>query len=211
MDEENVAPGGTVPGNDEEKDAEMKAENRRDAGKKKRKNEEPSLEDRLEALEEEKASLYDRLLREKATLENFRKRTEREKRELREYARGEVINEFLAVYDNFERAMTHMDSKDQKNLRDGVELIFKQLNEILARLGVKPVEDVGVPFDPTIHEAISQEKTSEVPDRAVLRVFEKGYLLNGRLLRPAKVVVASNKDSEAGEGDGPASGNGSVH
>jgi len=153
-------------------------------------------EDRLQTLQEEKETLYDRLLRERASFENYRKRVEREKLELADYARGEVLNEILAVYDNFERAMEHMDSKDPKKLREGVALIYKQLGETLAKLGVKPVDGAGTVFDPRVHEAISREETSEMPDGAVLRVFQKGYLLKEKLLRPAKVIVATNKNSE---------------
>jgi len=173
------------------------AKHQKAPGKKKVKEQGEDLEETLEILKKEKEELYDHLLREKAEFDNYRKRSEREKREMGDYVRGEVISQILEIHDNFERAIEHMDSEKMDCFCEGVELIYKQFSELLDRMGVKPVDGVGTPFDPRVHEALSQEETTEMPDGAVLRVFQKGYLYKDKLLRPAKVVVAANKGEQA--------------
>ena len=143
--------------------------------------------DRLKA---ERDQLLDRLARLQAEFENARKRTERERQEFREYATGSVIEQFLPVLDNFALALKSTGSAEQ--LRSGVELIVKQMDEILRQLQVTPVPTVGEPFDPRLHEALGSVERDDLPDQYVAEEVRRGYRLRERLLRPALVRVASN-------------------
>ncbi len=150
----------------------------------------PSLEEQIKKLLEEKQALYDQLLRRQADFENYRKRTEREQREFRQYTEAALVESLLPVLDAFERALAAPGSENAEEYRKGVELIYKQLFDILARAGLKPVEAVGKPFDPHYHHAVERVETTEHPDHEVLGEMQRGYLLKDRLLRPALVRVA---------------------
>jgi molecular chaperone GrpE len=141
-------------------------------------------------LKAERDQLLDRLARLQAEFENARKRAERERIEFREYATGSVAEQFLPVLDNFALALNSAGSVEQ--LRSGVELIVKQMEEILRRLQVIPVAAVGEPFDPRLHEAIGTVERDDLPDQHVAEEIRRGYRLRERLLRPAMVRVASN-------------------
>jgi molecular chaperone GrpE len=144
----------------------------------------------------ERDQLLDRVARLQAEFENARKRGEREKIEYREYATGAVVEKFLPVLDNFELALKHDSSHEQ--LRSGVELIVKQMEEVLRTLHVKPVATVGEVFDPHQHEALGTVERDDLPDHTVVDEIRRGYKLRERLLRPAMVRVASNsKQTEA--------------
>lgn len=132
--------------------------------------------------------LRERLMRTLADFDNYRKRTEREKRTLRRFANFDVFKDFLGVLDNFERAMESSGSAE--DLKQGLEMIVRQHGEILRRHGVERVESVGRPFDPTVHEAVAREESTEVEVPTVTKEMQKGYLLHDRLLRPAMVFVA---------------------
>lgn len=146
----------------------------------------------LQRLREENRKLKDQYLRKLADFENFRKRSEREKSDYFKWALSDVIREILPVLDNFERAMS-MEWDGDPEHRRGIELIYKQLTENLQKYGLKPIDTTGVPFDPTIHEAVMRDEDSSLPPNTVVEVFQKGYFLNDRLLRPAMVKVAVGK------------------
>lgn len=136
----------------------------------------------------ERDQLQDRLLRSQAEFQNLRKRTERERVELFEYASMEAVRVLLPVLDDFERAMQTPSS--DKEYGAGIELIYNRFYETLKKLGLEPMESKGKPFDPQIHHAVDMVETEEAPDHTVLDEFQRGYNFKGRLLRPAMVKVA---------------------
>ncbi|HKR26546.1 MAG TPA: nucleotide exchange factor GrpE [Acidobacteriaceae bacterium] len=147
--------------------------------------------DRLKA---EKDQLMDRLLRLQAEFDNSRKREAKERADFRDYAVANAVEQFLPVLDNFQLALKSTGSADQ--LRTGVELIVKQMEEALRGLNVQPVESVGAAFDPRVHEALEMVERSDVPDHQVLEEVRRGYRMRDRLLRPALVRVASNSQQK---------------
>jgi molecular chaperone GrpE len=149
-----------------------------------------------ERLKAERDQLLDRLARLQAEFENARKRETRERAEFRDYATGNAVEQFLPVIDNFQLALNANGSAEQ--LRSGVELIVKQMEEALKTLNVVPIEAVGQEFDPRLHEALGTVETAEVPDQHIVDEIRRGYRIRERLLRPALVRVAHNsKQKEA--------------
>ncbi|MGB6974608.1 MAG: nucleotide exchange factor GrpE [Terracidiphilus sp.] len=138
----------------------------------------------------ERDQLMERLARLQAEFDNARKRQERERTEFRDYAVGSVVEQFLPVVDNFELALKAKGSADQ--LRSGVELIVKQMEEVLRQLQVQPVASVGHQFDPRHHEALGTVEREDMPDQHVAEEVRRGYKLRDKLLRPALVRIASN-------------------
>ena len=141
-------------------------------------------------VKEERDQLLDRLARMQAEFENARKRAERERQEFRDYAVGNVVEQFLPVLDNFELALKSAGTTEQ--LRSGIELIVKQMDEVLRQMQVRPVAAVGEAFDPHLHEALGSVEREDLPDQHVAEEIRRGYRLRDRLLRPALVRVASN-------------------
>jgi molecular chaperone GrpE len=139
-------------------------------------------------LRQEIADLRDRSMRTLADFDNFRKRAERERQELKRYALLEPLREFLTVADNLDLALSAQGSAD--DLKRGVEMIHRQMNELLRRFGAVEVPAVGQPFDPTVHEAVSREESAEVKSPTVVAELRRGYKMHDRLLRPAMVKVA---------------------
>lgn len=155
-----------------------------------------ALEEELERTKKEAAEYLDLLRRVKADFENYRKRVLKEQTELLKYSKKDLIAKLLPVIDNFERALQIKDpTKEPKALFEGVKLIYKQLMEILQKEGVESFGKVGENFDPFYHEAFSKEETSEEPEGKILHVFQKGYKLHDKVIRPAlvKVAVKPNK------------------
>ena len=144
----------------------------------------------IAALREERDTLRDRLARLQAEFDNARKREAREKQDARDFATQNAIEPFLGVMDNFGLALKAQGSVEQ--LRSGVELIVKQMDEALRGLNVQPVESVGAQFDPRVHEALGSVETLEHPDHQVLEEIRRGYKLRDKLLRPALVKIAVN-------------------
>jgi molecular chaperone GrpE len=144
----------------------------------------------IEKLQVERDQLRDRLARLQAEFDNARKRAEREKADFRDFATANVIEQFLPVADNFELALKATGSAEQ--LRSGVELIVKQMEEILNKMQVTPVPAVGQEFDPRVHEALGTVERTDMPDHFVAEEVRRGYKLRDRLLRPALVRVAHN-------------------
>jgi len=150
----------------------------------------PVSREEYEQLRAERDQLLDRLARLQAEFENARKRGERERAEYRDFAAASVVEQFLPVLDNFELALKAAGTTEQ--LRSGVELIVKQMEDVLRQLQVNPVPAVGEAFDPRMHEAMGTVERVDLPDQHVAEEIRRGYKLRERLLRPALVRVASN-------------------
>lgn len=148
------------------------------------------MENSVKKLQTERDMLYDRLARQQAEFENLRKRTEREKQDFREFALADTLRAMLPVLDTFSLALRTEGSSE--DLRKGVELIRKQMEDVLLKAGLQPIESLGQPFDPRLHEAIEMVDSTEVADNHVLDELQRGYRYKDRLLRPAMVRVARN-------------------
>jgi molecular chaperone GrpE len=144
----------------------------------------------LQKLQAERDTLVDRLARAQAEFENARRRASKEQQDFRDYAAADAIKSLLPVIDSFERALTV--KSEPGDFRSGVELIYKQLQDALAKMGVRAIPAKGEPFDPHVHEAIEMVETSDAADHEVLEELQRGYKLKDRLLRPAMVKVAKN-------------------
>jgi molecular chaperone GrpE len=154
------------------------------------------LHEECDRLRAERDGLMDRLARLQAEFDNARKREQRERADYRSFAIGDAVEQFLPVLDNFKLALNSKGSAEQ--LRTGVELIAKQMDEVLRSLNVTPVETVGHPFDPRFHEALESVERPDVPDHQVVEEIRRGYRIKDRLLRPALVKIAVNPNvSEA--------------
>lgn len=172
----------------------------------------PTPEERIAQLEAENAQLarekqdnWDRLLRATADLDNLRKRTRRELDDARVESRTKVLREMLPVIDNLERALEHADTGPEgaSSVIEGVKLVLRQFTQALERCDVVAVDAVGKPFDPNLHEAISQVETTEHAPGSVVQALQKGYTIGNRLLRPALVVVAKAPPEPAPGSAGP--------
>jgi molecular chaperone GrpE len=146
----------------------------------------------VEALKAERSALQDRLLRTAAEFDNYRKRIDRERREQSESAAASLLTEVLPVVDNLERALLAPSGPEAAGLRAGVELIHRQLIDLLRKRGVTPIEALGADFDPRFHQAVSQETSEAHRDGEVMDEMQRGYMLGDRLLRPAMVKVAKS-------------------
>jgi molecular chaperone GrpE len=149
------------------------------------------LEEALAAKEAEAAANWDKFVRERADLENYRKRVQKEKEELLKYGNESLILEILPILDNMERALAHASEESQAGVVEGVRLTHGMLLATLKKFGVVPLEVArGAAFDPALHHAVHQVESDELPPNTVSEVFQQGYMLNDRLLRAAMVVVA---------------------
>ena len=143
------------------------------------------------ALQRERDDYYDRLLRKTAEFDNYRKRIDRERQQLAESAASDLIEDLLPLVDDLERALkAQLGEAGADAYRRGVELILKQLVELLRKRGVKPIEALGADFDPHYHQAVAYEPAEGRRDGEVIEEFRRGYMLGDRLLRPAMVKVA---------------------
>jgi molecular chaperone GrpE len=144
----------------------------------------------LRELQREKEALQDRLLRTAAEFDNYRKRMDRERRELSEYAVSDVLIELLPILDNFERALQAPSGADAEAFRKGIQMIHKQMVDLLRKRNVTPVEALGVDFDPRFHQAVMHEPSADHREGEVMQELQRGYMIGERLLRPAMVKVA---------------------
>src|SRR3954469_15465035 len=149
-----------------------------------------SAEGEVQKLKAERDTLLDRLARAQAEFENARRRAAKEQQDFRDFASVETIKSLLPVIDSFERALQA--KSEAGEFRTGVELIYKQLQDVLAKLGVRPIAAKGEQFDPHVHEAIEMVETPDAADHEVLEEWQRGYKFKDRLLRPAMVRVAKN-------------------
>ena len=160
---------------------------------------ESDVDDQIEALKIENSHLKDSMLRAQAEIQNIRQRAQKDVEKARKYGLEKFINELLPVADNLERALDSVDKDNdiQKSVVEGVELTLKSLQDTLEKFGVATINPQGEPFDPQQHQAMSMVPNPDVESNTVLNVFQKGYTLHGRLVRPAMVVVSSSsKDTD---------------
>ena len=150
----------------------------------------PAADPTLDAVQRERDELRDRLLRTAAEFDNFRKRTERERREYAEWAAADVLGEVVAVLDDFERALAVPSPPEARAYRDGVELIHRQLLDLIKKRGVVAIAAEGQDFDPAVHQAVAHDEAPGARDGEILNELRRGYRLGERLLRPAMVRVA---------------------
>jgi len=162
----------------------------------------PSVEIEIERLESELDELRDIHLRKLAEFDNFRKRTDRERVEIKRHANEDLLRDLLPVLDNFERALEHSADTDSGAFREGVEMIAKQLWDTLERQGIRVVDPMGEPFSPEFHEAVHRVEDGNLEAGTIASVLAKGYLCNGRLIRPAMVGVVADHPTPAGSANG---------
>lgn len=159
----------------------------------------PGPDELLAAAKKEAAANYDRYMRAVADLENFRKRTVRDKDELRQFATANVVEDIIPILDNLGLGLAAARQQtDVKAIVDGIGHVLEQFKGTLGRHGLKEINPQGMPFDHNLHDCISHQPSPDVPAEAVSQVVRLGYSLNGRLLRPASVVVSSGP-AKAGE------------
>lgn len=150
----------------------------------------------LEAKEKEAKDNYERYLRAVAELDNYKKRAARDKADIIKYGKEDLIKDILPFLDSLDRALEHADSNDAQAFKSGIALIQDQLLCCLKKHGVERIESAGAAFDPNFHEALMQMDSADHQDNQVVSEMEKGYLLNGRLIRPSRVCVCKkNKDT----------------
>ncbi len=160
------------------------------------------LEEEKLALEKENAELLNKYLRKLADFDNFQKRMKKEMKEFQQYALADFIGRLLEVIDNFERALAGYSEENPRSFYEGVLLIYKQLRELLRKEGVEELE-MGEKFDPNYHQAVDKEEREDIEEVKIAEVLQKGYLMKGRLLRPALVKVYVPKEvREDGENGG---------
>lgn len=186
------------PEGDEGKISEILTEGNHQKNKKKKEDKEiEELKKKLEEKEKEAKENYDRLLRTAADFENYKKRAAREKEDWTKFANEDLIRAILPFIDNLERAVNHAQKiADTGVLVEGVQLTLQQLLQALNKFGLSSFESVGKPFDPAMHEAMLVVETDKHEPNQVVEEFQKGYLLNDRLLRPATVSVSKPPEKE---------------
>jgi molecular chaperone GrpE len=145
--------------------------------------------DELADLRNERGALQDRLLRQAAEFDNYRKRIDRERRESAQYAAVDFVQDLLPVIDDFERAL-QTDAPGAESYRQGLEIIHRTLMEMLRKRGVTPIDAVGTDFDPQVHQAVAYEEAADRREGEVMEQFTRGYRLGDKLIRPAMVKVA---------------------
>jgi molecular chaperone GrpE len=144
----------------------------------------------IEAVTRERDALQDRLLRTAAEFDNYRKRMDRERRDLADFVNAEVLGELLPIVDNFERALQAPATGEAESFKKGIELIHKQLFDLLKKRGVTPITALGADFDPNVHQAVIHEESADHREGEVMQELQRGYKIGDRLLRPAMVKVA---------------------
>lgn len=150
------------------------------------------LQKQLEAANARITEMNDAFLRARADYQNLKRRTDEEKESMRSLMNSDLILRLLPIADNFERALRAAEqTRDYEKLVSGVNAVYRQMQEFLTREGVMPIEAVDQPFDPNLHNAVLREETTEHPENTVLEELQRGYLLNGRVIRPAMVKVAA--------------------
>ena len=162
-----------------------------DVEKEETEEKELTAEEEMAVMQQEMVDARDMMLRLAAELDNYKKRTVKERQSLIKYASQSIIQELIPILDNFERAIeSATKSRDFDSFLEGVELIFRQMYDALERKGVSKIEALGKAFDPNIHEAIAQVATEECPENTVIEELQKGYMLYDRVIRPSRVAVS---------------------
>jgi len=205
MGESGKKNGPVTPDTDVEKVSEDHLESKFHKNKKKKEDKDHEIEElkkKLEEKEKETKENYDRFLRTAADLENYKKRAAREKEDWTKFANEDLMKSILPFIDNLERAVNHAEKVvDTGVLTEGIKLTLQQILQTLNRFGLVPFDSVGKPFDPARHEAMLVVETDQHETDHVVEEFQRGYLLNERLLRPATVSVAKSpsKETQANE------------
>lgn len=163
--------------------------NERKGKAKRAKSKEPTLEQEVETLEARVQELEDKLLRVRAEYENYRKRTTKEKSEIYPDATAQAIGRFLPILDNFERSMEY--DCGTKEFKEGIDLIYKNFQDILNQLGVEAIGQRGEPFDPELHNAVMHCQDEELGENTISQVLQKGYKMGDRIIRHAMVETAN--------------------
>lgn len=158
----------------------------------KEKNEAEELREKLKKKEEEYNALFDRMQRLAAEYDNFRKRTQKEKERIYDDAVCDVVSKFLAVIDNLERAVQASDMDESSGLKEGVNLVCRQTMEVLEKLNIKPIEAVGKPFDPELHNAVMHVEDENLDDNIVAEEFQKGYIYKDEIVIRHSMVKVAN-------------------
>ena len=153
------------------------------------------LEEQVRLKDEEILKQKDTFLREKAELDNFKKRLTKEKEDFAQFANERLLKELLQIEDNLERAM-EAPNATLESLKEGVEMIQKQFKDFLKNQKVEVIEAFGKPFDPNLHEVLNQQESEEHEENTVIEEYSKGFTLNGRILRPTKVVISKKSSKE---------------
>ncbi|MDP2855328.1 MAG: nucleotide exchange factor GrpE [Smithellaceae bacterium] len=157
-----------------------------------------NLKEALEAKEKEAKENYDRYLRTVAELDNYKKRAARDKADILKYGKEDLVKDILPFLDSLDRALTHADSNDAQAFKSGITLIQDQLLGCLKKHGVERIESAGLDFDPNFHEALMQMDSADHQNNQIVSEMEKGYLLNGRLIRPSRVCVCKKTTENNG-------------
>jgi len=155
-----------------------------------------ALKETIEQKEKEAKDHYDRYMRAAAELDNYKKRAAKEKADVIKYGKEDIIKDILPFLDSLDRALEHKDANDAQAFRNGIALIQDQLLCCLKKHGVERIECAGTDFDPNFHEALMQMDSSDHDDNQIVSEVEKGYLLNGRLIRPSRVCVCKKTKHE---------------
>jgi molecular chaperone GrpE len=153
------------------------------------------LKEELAQKEKEAKDNYDKYLRAVADLDNYKKRAIKEKADIIKYGKEDVIKDILPFMDSMDRALEHADNSDAQAFKEGIKLIQEQLLSCLKKHGVEKIDSIGLDFDPNFHEAMMQVESREHPENKVVNEIQKGYLLNGRLLRPSKVCICKKTNN----------------
>ncbi|MFG0336300.1 MAG: nucleotide exchange factor GrpE, partial [Maioricimonas sp. JB049] len=163
-----------------------------------------SLEEQLQATQAERDENYNRFLRAQAELDNYRKRTQRDRDEERRFASLPLARDLLPAMDNLQRAIdAAAQTQNVDELTSGVQMVLRQIEEVLGQFGVTPITAVGEPFDPNLHEAVQQIPTSDHPPMTVIQELERGFTLHDRIVRPSKVIVSAAMPAAADQADSP--------
>lgn len=186
---EEIREEGTVPVQEPEKEKKKDAGEQENLEKETAEEKVSEEEEKIKKLEEENAALNEKFLRICAEYDNYKKRTQKEKQELSGFTKAMCIKEILTVLDNFERAIS-VDCKDPE-FKKGMEMICMQLVEKIKQLGAVEIDALHQPFDPELHNAISQVEDKELGENIVSQVLQKGYTLDGKVVRHAMVIVAN--------------------
>ncbi len=168
---------------------------------------EASPEQKAEQLIKENEELKDKLVRLMADFDNYKKRATKEKSDVIQFGNEGLLKDLLPIIDNIERLLTYSYGEGNwKSFQEGIELLLTEVSRTLAKYGVEPIEALGKPFDPNLHQAMQRAETDEAEADTVVEVYQKGYLYRGRLLRPALVVVAVSPSGEDGKKGGEKDG-----
>ena len=157
------------------------------------------LKSEKEAAEQEAKDTYDKFLRISAEFDNYKKRTAREMNEFRKFANESLLMKLLPVVDNLERAINSTQEKKSSEycITEGIDMTLKEILNVFETFQVKPIESLNKTFDPNFHQAVMQEETEETEENIIIKEFQKGYMIQNRLLRPAMVVVSKAKTNKS--------------